>query len=44
MAARQGGAFEADPVAGRAEGIRYQTINSVGLLLILVLMIWKPGA
>jgi uncharacterized membrane protein len=40
---KAGRAFEADPVAG-AEGIRYQTINSVGLLLILVLMIWKPGA
>lgn len=41
---KAGRAFEADPVAGRAEGIRFQTINSVGLLLILVLMIWKPGA
>ena len=41
---KAGRAFEADPVAGRAEGIRYQTITSIGLLLILVLMIWKPGA
>ena len=39
-----GKAFEADPVAGRAKGIRFQAINSVGLLLILILMIWKPGA
>ena len=39
-----GRAFEADPVAGRAAGIRYQTINTVGVLLILILMIWKPGA
>lgn len=39
-----GKAFESDPVAGRAAGIRYQAINSVGLLLILILMIWKPGA
>ena len=28
----------------RAAGIRYQTINSVAVLVILVLMIWKPGA
>ncbi len=39
-----GKAFEADPIAGRARGIRFQTINSVALLLILILMIWKPGA
>ena len=39
-----GKAFEADPIAGRAKGIRFQAINSAGLLLILILMIWKPGA
>lgn len=39
-----GKAFEADPVGGRAKGIRFQTISSVAVLLILVLMIWKPGA
>jgi uncharacterized membrane protein len=39
-----GRAFEADPVAGRAKGIRYQAIASIGVLLILILMIWKPGA
>ena len=39
-----GKAFEGDPIAGRARGIRFQAINSVGLLVILVLMIWKPGA
>ena len=39
-----GRSFEADPVGGRAAGIRYQTINSVAVLVILVLMIWKPGA
>ena len=38
-----GKAFEADPIAGRAKGIRFQAINSAGLLLILILMIWKPG-
>jgi uncharacterized membrane protein len=39
-----GRSFEADPVAGRAKGIRFQAISSIGLLLILILMIWKPGA
>jgi hypothetical protein len=39
-----GKAFESDPVAGRAAGIRYQAINSAAVLVILVLMIWKPGA
>ena len=38
-----GRAFESGP-AGRAGGIRFQTINSVAVLLILILMIWKPGA
>ncbi len=39
-----GKAFERDPVAGRRLGIRLQAVNSIGLILILVLMIWKPGA
>ena len=39
-----GKAFEADPVGRRAAGIRFQAITSIGLLLILILMIWKPGA
>jgi hypothetical protein len=39
-----GKAFERDPVAGRRAGIRFQTISSVAVLVILVLMIWKPGA
>jgi hypothetical protein len=38
-----GKAFEIGP-EGRAAGIRFQTINSVAVLLILILMIWKPGA
>jgi uncharacterized membrane protein len=38
-----GRAFESGP-AGREAGIRFQTINSVAVLIILVLMIWKPGA
>jgi hypothetical protein len=39
-----GRTFERDPVAGRSAGIRFQAINSVAVLAILVLMIWKPGA
>jgi hypothetical protein len=38
-----GKAFEANP-PDREKGIRFQTISSVALLLILILMIWKPGA
>ena len=38
-----GRAFESGP-GGRAAGIRFQTINSVAVVIILVLMIWKPGA
>jgi hypothetical protein len=38
-----GKAFESGP-GGRQAGIRFQAINSVGVLVILVLMIWKPGA
>jgi hypothetical protein len=39
-----GRAFADDPVAGRQKGIRLQAVNSVGLFVILILMIWKPGA
>jgi len=39
-----GRAFESDPVAGRPAGIRFQAITSVVIFVILVLMIWKPGA
>jgi hypothetical protein len=41
---QSGKAFASDAVGGRQAGIRYQAINSVGLFIILVLMIWKPGA
>ena len=41
---QSGAAFESDPIANRDKGIRFQTVNSVVVLLILVLMIWKPGA
>ena len=39
-----GKAFASDPVGGRQAGIRYQALNSIGVVVILVLMIWKPGA
>ena len=38
-----GKSFESGP-GGREAGIRFQAINSVAVLVILVLMIWKPGA
>ena len=41
---RAGRAFGQDPVGGRRAGIRFQALNSLGVLVILVLMIWKPGA
>ena len=41
---QSGKAFASDAVGGRQAGIRYQAINSVGLFIILLLMIWKPGA
>ena len=41
---RAGQAFERDPVGQRQAGIRFQTASSVAILVILVLMIWKPGA
>jgi uncharacterized membrane protein len=40
---KAGREFERGP-EGRATGIRLQAVNSVLLLVILVLMIWKPGA
>jgi hypothetical protein len=39
-----GKAFESDPLANRAKGIRFHAINSIAVLVILVLMLWKPGA
>jgi hypothetical protein len=41
---RAGMTFQKDPVGGRQKGILLQTLNSLGILAILVLMIWKPGA
>ena len=38
---KSGKAFESND---RTAGIRFQAINSVAVLVILVLMIWKPGA
>jgi len=42
--ARSGQAFEASGTSRRTEGIRLQTVNTVAILAVLVLMIWKPGA
>jgi hypothetical protein len=39
-----GRSFATGAPEGRQAGIRYQAINSVGLFVILLLMIWKPGA
>src|SRR3954447_3879649 len=39
-----GKVFRDDPVAGRSKGLRFQAINSVAIVLILILMVWKPGA
>ena len=36
--------FERDPVGRRSSGIRLQALSTLGVLAILVLMIWKPGA
>ena len=44
VGAKAGQEFERDPVGRRRSGIRYQTLSSLGALVILVLMIWKPGA
>ena len=41
---RAGKKFDTDPVGGRQTGLRLQTVNSLAVLAILVLMIWKPGA
>jgi uncharacterized membrane protein len=41
---RSGKAFTDDPVGGRRLGIRLQALNTIGVLAILLLMIWKPGA
>ena len=39
-----GQTFERDPVGERREGVRFQAVYSIVILIILVLMIWKPGA
>jgi hypothetical protein len=41
---RAGKEFSGDPITGRRAGIRFQGLNSIAVLVILVLMIWKPGA
>jgi hypothetical protein len=44
VGAKAGKEFERDPVGRRRSGMRFQALYSVGVLAILVLMIWKPGA
>lgn len=39
-----GKAFERGPEVGRRPGIRLHALSSLALLVILVLMVWKPGA
>ena len=39
-----GRAYAEDPVAGRAKGMRLHALASLSVFVILVLMIWKPGA
>jgi hypothetical protein len=41
---RAGKEFRRDPVGGRRAGIVFQALTTVGVVAILVLMIWKPGA
>jgi uncharacterized membrane protein len=41
---RSGKLFQEDPVGNREAAIRFQAINSAAIILILILMIWKPGA
>jgi uncharacterized membrane protein len=41
---QSGRAFRRDPVGERRAAIRFQALNTVAILVILVLMIWKPGA
>ncbi|MGE5689012.1 MAG: DUF2269 family protein [Pseudomonadota bacterium] len=41
---KAGREFDRDPVGGRPAGIRYQAFLSLAVVVILVLMIWKPGA
>jgi hypothetical protein len=36
--------FRDDPVNGRDAAIRFQALNSAAVVVILILMIWKPGA
>jgi hypothetical protein len=41
---KAGRAFREDPVANRAAGVRFHALSSVAIVLILILMVWKPGA
>jgi hypothetical protein len=39
---KAGQEFERDPVGRRRSGIRLQALSTLGVLVILVLMVWKP--
>ena len=41
---RAGKEYERQPVPDRRAGMRFHALNSVAVFVILVLMIWKPGA
>jgi len=41
---RAGKLFREDPAGGRAAAIRFQALNTAAIVVILILMIWKPGA
>ncbi len=41
---KAGKEFTQSSVSGRRAGIRFQALNTLAVLVILVLMIWKPGA
>ena len=36
--------FSREPVPDRTAGVRFQTLSSLAVVVILILMIWKPGA
>jgi hypothetical protein len=41
---RAGTAFESEAIGARRQGVLLHAVSSVSILLILLLMIWKPGS
>ena len=41
---KSGKAWARDPIGGRRAAIRFQALYSAAVFVILVLMVWKPGA